>query len=103
MDLEFNEPVMLSPFKGKHHFFGYYGICPWNQGNEKLVCLEVDFHDRMPLPGESANILHWLPESPTKIIFNDCKDGIAISRVSVQKLKNLDNHSHLNNMALQKP
>jgi len=27
----------------KHHFFGYYGICPWNKSGKYLVCLESDF------------------------------------------------------------
>lgn len=40
----------------KHHFFGYYGIPPWNRAQTKLVCLEVDFQDRLPEPGEKARI-----------------------------------------------
>ena len=27
----------------KHHFFGYYGMSPWNRSETKLVCLESDF------------------------------------------------------------
>jgi hypothetical protein len=82
----------------KHHFFGYYGICPWNKSGRYLVCLESGFQDRMPHPGEAATIglvdsktgefskvadtrawnlqqgamLHWHPLDPeSKIIYND--------------------------------
>jgi len=40
----------------KHHFFGYYGICPWNKSGRYLVCLESSFQDRMPSPSEAAAI-----------------------------------------------
>lgn len=40
----------------KHHFFGYYGIPPWNASQTRLVCLETDFQDRLPAPGEKARI-----------------------------------------------
>ncbi len=85
----------------KHHFFGYYGICPWNKSGRYLVCLESSFQDRMPYPGEAATIglvdsktgefskvadtrawnlqqgamLHWHPlYSENKIIYNDQRD-----------------------------
>lgn len=88
--------VMTPP--PKHHFFGYYGIPPWNASQTRLVCLEVDFQDRMPEPGEKARIgfvdaakggfeavtqtatwnlqqgcmLHWNPLAPDReILFND--------------------------------
>jgi len=88
----------------KHHFFGYYGICPWNKSGRYLVCLESSFQDRMPYPGEAATIglvdsktgefskvadsrawnlqqgamLHWHPLYPEdKVIYNDQNgDGI---------------------------
>ena len=90
----------------KHHFFGYYGICPWNQSGRYLVCLESDFQDRMPRPDESAAIglvdsqtgqfmkvaetlawnlqqgamLHWNPLNPERqIIYNDQKNNEIIS------------------------
>lgn len=92
----------------KHHFFGYYGICPWNESGRYLVCLESAFQDRMPLPGESAAIglvdaktgefnkvtetrawnlqqgamLHWNPLNPeTEIIHNDQQGGNVVSVV----------------------
>ena len=40
----------------KHHFFGYYGISPCNAADQLYACLESDFHDRMPQPGERATI-----------------------------------------------
>lgn len=82
----------------KHHFFGYYGICPWNKSGKYLICLESEFQDRMPAKGEVAAIglvdaktgefkkvsetkawnlqqgamLHWNPLNPqTQIIYND--------------------------------
>jgi hypothetical protein len=46
---------------GPHsHFFGYIGhgmTIPWNASGRYVVSLRVDFHDRMPRPGESADIV----------------------------------------------
>ena len=82
----------------KHHFYGYYGMSPWNKSETKMVCLESDFQDRLPKPGETANIgfvhpengkfstitktsawnlqqgslIHWNPLKPdSEIIYND--------------------------------
>jgi hypothetical protein len=90
----------------KHHFFGYYGICPWNKSGRYLVCLESSFQDRMPYAGEAAAIglvdsktgefsrvadtrawnlqqgamLHWHPHYPEdRIIYNDQHDGDIFS------------------------
>ncbi|MHA1715304.1 MAG: hypothetical protein ACTSXP_06645, partial [Promethearchaeota archaeon] len=87
---------------------GYYGICPWSPNERYYICLETDFHDHMPRYGDAARIMlldlkdgtsrlltetkgwnfqqgamiHWLPSDPDrKIIFNDCDDGGAYSRV----------------------
>ncbi len=92
----------------KHHFFGYYGIPPWNRAQTKLVCLEVDFQDRLPAPGEKARIglvdakrggfapltetatwnlqqgcmLYWNPRRENReILFNDRKGGDVITVV----------------------
>ena len=81
-----------------HHFFGYYGIPPWNESGRLYACLESDFHERPPAAGDRARIgvvdlasgryqpltstaawnlqqgamLHWLPASPgTHLVFND--------------------------------
>jgi len=90
----------------KHHFFGYYGISPWNQSGCALVCLETDFQDHMPSPEQPASIglvdaktgqftkisetrawnfqqgamLHWDPRNPERgILFNDRWDGRIVS------------------------
>jgi hypothetical protein len=90
----------------KHHFFGYYGICPWNESGRYLVCLESGFQDRMPRPGEAAAIglvdsqtgqfsqvartrawnlqqgamLHWDPTKPeSQIIYNDRQGDDIVS------------------------
>lgn len=92
----------------KHHFFGYYGICPWNQSGRRLVCLESDFQDHMPSEGEAAAVglvdaetgqfhrvaetrawnlqqgamLHWNPLNPEdQIIYNDQRGGDIASVV----------------------
>ncbi len=44
----------------KNHFFGYIGHCltiPWNASGRYLVALRTEFHDRMPKPGELANVV----------------------------------------------
>ena len=92
----------------KHHFFGYYGICPWDADEKRLLCLESAFQDRMPRPGETAAIglvdaengaftpvaetrawnfqqgamLHWHPlYADDTIIFNDVRKGKLVSVV----------------------
>jgi hypothetical protein len=44
----------------RHHFFGYIGhvrTIPWNASGRYVVALRTDFHDRMPKPGEPADIV----------------------------------------------
>jgi hypothetical protein len=92
----------------KQHFFGYYGISPWNASGSRMICLEVDSQERMPQPGEKAAIclldpqsgettpiaetgawnlqqgamMHWDPRSPeNRILFND-RDGDSIHAVA---------------------
>ena len=87
-----------------HHFFGYYGICPWSQSGGYLLSLQSPFQDHMPGLDEPAVIglvdtktgqfsgvaktyawnfqqgamLHWNPLQPdTEIIHND-RDGAEI-------------------------
>jgi hypothetical protein len=79
------------------HFFGYYGVQPWNAAEDRLLCLEVSFQDRPPRASDEAVIgvvdcdtlefsevsrtrawnfqqgcmLHWLPTAPdSSILFN---------------------------------
>ncbi len=88
----------------KHHFFGYYGISPWNRAGTHMVCLESDFQDHLPKPEEAAGIglvdvttgafrkltetrawnfqqgamLHWNPLQPdSEFLFNE-RDGDQI-------------------------
>jgi hypothetical protein len=86
----------------KHHFFGYFGhvrTIPWNKSGRYIVALRTAFQDRMPEPGEAAEIvlldtqkdyearpvertrawnfqqgtmLYWNPQAPeTQFFFND--------------------------------
>jgi len=85
-------------FGPKYHFFGYYGIQPWDSTGQYLLCLEVPFQNRPPNATDLATVgmvnllevkfiplaetrawnfqqgamMHWLPTScDSKIIFND--------------------------------
>ncbi len=96
----------------RHHFFGYYGMPPWNQPETKMVCLESTFHHRLPKSGETATIgtvdptsgkftpitttsawnlqqgslLHWNPISPdNEVIYNDqTQDGLGAVVLDVE-------------------
>lgn len=85
-----------------HHFFGYIGqarTIPWNEGGRYVVALRTPFQDRMPKPGEPADVVlidttrgnqvevmdqsrgwnpqqgtmfYWNPAAPaTQVFFND--------------------------------
>lgn len=91
----------------QHHFFGYYGISPWNLSETFLLGLEVSRQDSMPVEGEKASIgiidtqtnefkkiaetsawnyqqgamLHWNPLNPdNEIYFNDKIDNQIVTR-----------------------
>lgn len=92
---------------GKHHFFGYYDICPWDAKGEKILAHEADFIDRMPTGKEPVGIgyftkdgkfkkltetyawnfqqgarLQWLPpDNNQKIIFNAPQGGKFVSAI----------------------
>ena len=96
--------VTLTPGP-KHHFFGYYGVSPWNRAGDKMICLESQFQNRMPRPNEAALIvevnpesgaikpivetrawnlqqgcmLNWSPTDPGTIFYNDADGGDIIS------------------------
>ncbi|UCG59359.1 MAG: hypothetical protein JSU70_07575 [Phycisphaerales bacterium] len=91
----------------KHHFFGYYGICPWNESGQFLLSLESDFQDHFPSPDEPVSIglvdsetgefskvaesrawnlqqgamLHWSPLCADEIIYNDRRGNEIVSVV----------------------
>ncbi len=96
----------ISETTGKHHFFGYYDICPWNAEGEKILAHEVDFIDRMPMGNEPAGIgyftkkegfkkiaettawnfqqgarLQWLSGRGNQVIFNSREDDGFISTI----------------------
>ncbi|MBN1445142.1 MAG: hypothetical protein JW957_03430 [Candidatus Omnitrophica bacterium] len=87
----------VSPDNGRHHFFGYYDVSPWNRKGDKFLCLETSFMDRPPGPEDEATLLlieipgkkvhvidktkawnwqmgcrlQWLPSAPnSKILYN---------------------------------
>lgn len=90
----------------QHHFFGYYGVSPWNHDGDKMICLETAFQNRMPRPNETAMIVAvdpatgmttpitetrawnlqqgcmlnwWRPRERDTILFNDAADGEIVS------------------------
>jgi hypothetical protein len=98
----FKTTVRQVTFGPKHHFFGYFGhvqTIPWNKSGRYLLALRTDFQERMPAPGEAAEIvlldtqddykprvvnhtrgwnfqqgamMYWNPEAPeTQFFFND--------------------------------
>jgi hypothetical protein len=99
---DFSTEIKQITFGPKHHFFGYIGhvrTIPWNQSGRFAIALQTDFQERMPNPGESAEIilldgrnnyalkivdrtrawnfqqgtmLYWNPAAPeTQFFFND--------------------------------
>jgi len=40
----------------QHHFFGYYGICPWDSTDRYHLALRTDFHERAPTPEDRAEV-----------------------------------------------
>ena len=40
----------------KHHFFGYYGINPWDSTTRYHLALETDFHTHRPVPEDIATV-----------------------------------------------
>jgi len=91
----------------KHHFFGYYGINPWDRSLRYHLALETDFHERRPAVGDSATVglvdrethtftpyaktsafnlqqgsmMHWIEAGfGEEFTFNDWEDGRLVSR-----------------------
>ncbi len=100
-----NKAVTHGP---KHHFFGYYDVCPWDESGRYMLAMEVDFAERMPKQGDIATIgvidlereyhfepvaqtrawnwqlgarAQWVPstESGRCIIYNDCVENQLVS------------------------
>ena len=59
-DSGFRIHVEQITFGPKNHLFGYIGHVqniPWNQSDRYIVALQTDFQERMPNPGEAADII----------------------------------------------
>ncbi len=87
----------------KHHFFGYYGINPWDKSGQYHLALETDFHTHRPVESDIAKVgyinrethdfisfaqtsafnlqqgsmMHWIGEEFT---YNDWDNGRLVSR-----------------------
>lgn len=100
-------PVACAVTRGpKHHFFGYYGIPPWNASGKYLLALETTFMDRPPTADDTATLgmvelatgkyiplaktrawnwqqgcfMQWLETHPERLmIYNDRRDGRFVS------------------------
>ncbi len=48
--------VQRLSFGPKHHFFGYYGINPWDPTARQHLALETDFHTYRPFPEDVASV-----------------------------------------------
>jgi hypothetical protein len=91
----------------KNHFYGYYGINPWDPSVRYHLALETDFHERRPEQGDSAavglvdrqthaftpyaktsafnlqqgSMMHWIDGGfGPEFTFNDWEDGELVSR-----------------------
>ena len=91
----------------KHHFFGYYGINPWDTTTKYHLALETDFHTHRPLPEDVATVglihrdthefiphaktsafnlqqgsmMHWINGGAgAEFTFNDWEDSTLVSR-----------------------
>lgn len=93
----------------KHHFFGYYGINPWDCRSRYHLALETDSHTHRPLPEDVASVglvdrdthqfiphartsafnlqqgsmMHWIGDSDgvdAEFTFNDWENGRLVSR-----------------------
>lgn len=111
-DIEFNLKVDRLSVSPKHHFFGYYGINPWDKSGQFHLALETDFHTHRPVTSDVANVglvdrethnfipyaktaafnlqqgsmMHWIGEEFT---FNDWEDGKLVSRALNSKTKEI--------------
>ena len=91
----------------KHHFFGYYGINPWDSTTRYHLALEADFHTHRPVPEDEAivglvdrdthqfiphakttafnlqqgSMMHWInATAAAEFTFNDWEDDALVSR-----------------------
>lgn len=112
MDIEFSFQISRLTVSPKHHFFGYYGINPWDKSGRYHLALETDFHTHRPMVSDVANVglvdretqnfipyaktsafnlqqgsmMHWIDEEFT---FNEWEDRRLVSRALNSKTKTI--------------
>ena len=100
---EFNFNLHKLSSNPRHHFFGYYGIDPWDNIGQNHLALEIETHTHRPIPTDIAKVglvnkvthkftscastsafnlqqgsmMHWIGEEFT---FNDWEKGHLVSR-----------------------
>lgn len=47
---------IVSQTSGKHHFFGFHDLCPWDVSEKYILAMETDFIDRPPRADDVARI-----------------------------------------------
>jgi len=99
--------IVALSFGPKHHFYGYFGINPWDPSVRYHLSLETDFHERRPAVRDSAavglvdrqthaftpyaktsafnlqqgSMMHWIDAGfGAEFTFNDWEDGKLVSR-----------------------
>ncbi len=101
-------PVRRRTQNDGHYFFGYYDKYPWDKSQRYLLAHKSEFMNRQPVGGDTAvigmidlsdndrfieladtsawcwqqgSMLQWLPDSSTRIIYNDVEDGEFVARI----------------------
>ena len=101
------QPITRLSSGPKHHFFGYYGINPWDGTGQLHLALETDFHEHRPVVGDSATVgtvnrstgefnavgktsafnlqqgamMHWVGNGvDEEITYNDWENGRVVAR-----------------------
>jgi hypothetical protein len=112
INFEYSPKVIRLSTSPKHHFFGYYGINPWDKSGQYHLTLETDFHTHRPVVSDVASVglvdretqefipyaktsafnlqqgsmMHWIGEEFT---FNDWENEKLVSRVLNPKTKEI--------------
>ena len=56
INFEYSPKVIRLSTSPKHHFFGYYGINPWDKSGQYHLTLETDFHTHRPVVSDVASV-----------------------------------------------
>ena len=112
INFEYSPKVIRLSTSPKHHFFGYYGINPWDKSGQYHLTLETDFHTHRPVVSDVASVglvdretqefipyaktsafnlhqgsmMHWIGEEFT---FNDWENEKLVSRLLNPKTKEI--------------